>query len=76
LLGFGDVSKYLGYNALADHFPAMTLRPNPDCSASGCRKQQERYNAGAADRALAAAAVPPAEDPAAARTRSTRARPG
>lgn len=43
LLGFGDVSTYLGYNALKDHFPQMVLRPNPECTSYHCRRQQELY---------------------------------
>lgn len=31
LLGFGEVSNYLGYNALSDFFPRMSLKPNPQC---------------------------------------------
>lgn len=31
LLNFGEVSNYLGYNALIDFFPRMDLRPNPQC---------------------------------------------
>lgn len=31
LLNFGEVSSYLGYNALIDFFPKMVLRPNPQC---------------------------------------------
>ena len=65
LLGFGDVSRYLGYNALQDHFPSMTLRPNPDCSSSWCRKQQKRYAELAAERALTATPAETVEEPAA-----------
>lgn len=31
LLNFGEVSDYLGYNALSDFFPRMSLKPNPQC---------------------------------------------
>ncbi|GFR14874.1 ubiquitin-like modifier-activating enzyme 5 [Trichonephila clavata] len=44
LLKFGKVSHYLGYNALDDYFPTMTLQPNPDCDESICRKRQEEYS--------------------------------
>lgn len=40
LLGFGEVSDYLGYSAMKDFFPTMTLKPNPGCSDSWCVKRQ------------------------------------
>uniref|UniRef100_A0A8D0DLK8 Ubiquitin-like modifier-activating enzyme 5 n=1 Tax=Salvator merianae TaxID=96440 RepID=A0A8D0DLK8_SALMN len=43
LLNFGTVSFYLGYNAMQDFFPTMTMRPNPQCSDRNCRLQQEEY---------------------------------
>jgi len=45
LLNFGEVSNYLGYNALIDFFPRMVLRPNPQCDDSWCRKRQEEFQA-------------------------------
>ena len=45
LLRFGDVSYYLGYNAMQDFFPRMTLRPNPNCGDKYCRERQEEYAA-------------------------------
>ena len=57
LLEFGQVSTYLGYAALTDHFPTMTLKPNPECTSFWCRKQQAAWNAGEADRQKAAAAA-------------------
>lgn len=45
LLNFGEVSNYLGYNALIDFFPRMTLRPNTQCDDNWCRKRQEEFNA-------------------------------
>lgn len=45
LLGFGEVSNYLGYNALSDFFPKMDLRPNPECDDSLCRENQKKFNA-------------------------------
>lgn len=45
LLNFGQVSYYLGYNALVDFFPTMTVKPNPQCEDSWCRKRQAEYNA-------------------------------
>jgi len=43
LLGFGKVSNYLGYNAMADFFPLDTMRPNPECPNSFCVKHQQIY---------------------------------
>ncbi|XP_028659680.1 ubiquitin-like modifier-activating enzyme 5 isoform X1 [Erpetoichthys calabaricus] len=43
LLGFGSVSYYLGYNAMKDFFPTMTMKPNTQCNDVHCRKQQEEY---------------------------------
>ncbi|KAG1690625.1 hypothetical protein DVH05_027975 [Phytophthora capsici] len=40
LLGFGQVSYYLGYSAMKDFFPSDVMRPNPECSNAQCRKQQ------------------------------------
>jgi len=37
------VSYYLGYNAMQDFFPTMSMKPNPQCSDQNCRKQQENY---------------------------------
>ncbi|XP_049858706.1 ubiquitin-like modifier-activating enzyme 5 [Schistocerca gregaria] len=41
LLGFGQVTYYLGYSALQDFFPVMKLRPNPSCEDNFCRKRQQ-----------------------------------
>lgn len=43
LLGFGEVSNYLGYNALNDFFPKMTLKPNEQCNDSYCRQRQSEF---------------------------------
>lgn len=40
LLQFGQVSNYLGYNALNDFFPTMNLRPNPNCDDKYCQIRQ------------------------------------
>lgn len=40
LLTFGDTSDYLGYSAMKDFFPTMTLRPNPTCGDNWCVKRQ------------------------------------
>lgn len=45
LLNFGDVSHYLGYNAMQDFFPKMTLRPNPSCEDKYCIERQHEYAA-------------------------------
>ncbi|XP_014603493.1 PREDICTED: ubiquitin-like modifier-activating enzyme 5 [Polistes canadensis] len=45
LLNFGDVTCYLGYNALQDFFPTMTLKPNPNCADNYCRQRQQEYQA-------------------------------
>jgi len=43
LLKFGRVSHYLGYNAMEDFFPSMTLRPNPNCDDVHCKQRQKEY---------------------------------
>lgn len=43
LLKFGQVSKYLGYNAMLDFFPTMTMKPNEQCDEYFCRKRQEEF---------------------------------
>ncbi|XP_017887465.1 ubiquitin-like modifier-activating enzyme 5 [Ceratina calcarata] len=43
LLNFGEVSYYLGYNAMQDFFPKMTLRPNPNCDDRYCKERQQEY---------------------------------
>jgi len=43
LLKFGDVSHYLGYNAMKDFFPTMSLKPNKACDDYHCRKQQKKF---------------------------------
>lgn len=43
LLGFGEVSNYLGYNALIDFFPKMTLKPNESCTDAYCRQRQKEF---------------------------------
>lgn len=43
LLDFGTVSNYIGYNALTDFFPTMSMKPNPQCHDVYCRKQQKAY---------------------------------
>lgn len=43
LLKFGQVSHYLGYNAMEDFFPRMTLKPNPSCDNTRCKQLQQEY---------------------------------
>jgi len=43
LLKFGKVSHYLGYNAMEDFFPIMTLQPNPNCDDAYCKQRQKEY---------------------------------
>uniref|UniRef100_A0A182N9Z0 Ubiquitin-like modifier-activating enzyme 5 n=1 Tax=Anopheles dirus TaxID=7168 RepID=A0A182N9Z0_9DIPT len=43
LLHFGTVSDYLGYNALIDFFPRMSLKPNPTCDDRYCLQRQQEY---------------------------------
>lgn len=45
LLNFGEVSNYLGYNAMIDFFPRMVLRPNPTCDDNWCVKRQAEFQA-------------------------------
>jgi len=44
-LGFGTVSYYLGYNALADFFPQWAMRRNPVCGSRVCRALQQKHAA-------------------------------
>eukprot|EP00742_Colponemidia_sp_Colp-10_P001274 GILJ01001372.1.p1 GENE.GILJ01001372.1~~GILJ01001372.1.p1 ORF type:complete len:411 (+),score=80.22 GILJ01001372.1:170-1234(+) len=41
LLQFGDVSYFLGYNALNDYFPSYTMTPNPECPNRHCVQRQK-----------------------------------
>ncbi|KAL3844309.1 hypothetical protein ACJIZ3_001712 [Penstemon smallii] len=43
LLKFGNVTPYLGYNALKDFFPTMEMKPNPQCSNAACLEKQKEY---------------------------------
>lgn len=45
LLGFGEVSNYLGYNAMVDFYPKMSLKPNKQCSDRFCVQRQQEFNA-------------------------------
>ncbi|CAJ0930021.1 unnamed protein product, partial [Mesorhabditis belari] len=43
LLKFGEVSMYVGYNALNDFFPKESMLANPECDDKYCRKRQKEY---------------------------------
>ncbi|XP_071823228.1 ubiquitin-like modifier-activating enzyme 5 [Apostichopus japonicus] len=43
LLGFGNVTEYLGYSALQDFFPTMLMKPNPQCTGRYCVERQADY---------------------------------
>jgi len=43
LLNFGTVSSYLGYNAMDDFFPKMSMKPNPDCDDYHCLNNQKSF---------------------------------
>lgn len=43
LLSFGESVDYLGYSAMKDFFPTMTLRPNPACADTWCIRRQKEY---------------------------------
>ena len=60
LLKFGEVTPYLGYNALRDFFPSMPMRPNPTCTNAHCVRQQAAFAAAQAQRPIVPAAVPAA----------------
>lgn len=45
LLGFGEVSDYMGYNALNDFFPKMSLKPNTQCEDRQCVIRQQEFAA-------------------------------
>ncbi|KAG8230084.1 hypothetical protein J437_LFUL009203 [Ladona fulva] len=40
---FGETSHYLGYSALLDYFPKMSMKPNPACTDINCQKKQVEY---------------------------------
>ena len=43
LLGFGQTTYYLSYNAMMDHFHSCVMYPNPECMNHMCRSVQELY---------------------------------
>jgi len=42
-LEFGEISNFLGYNALQNYFPTYTLKPNTTCANTHCVKAQADY---------------------------------
>lgn len=50
LLKFGQVSHYLGYNAMLDYFPTLSMKPNDSCDEYYCRKRQAEHQAEVAAR--------------------------
>ncbi|KAI5691999.1 ThiF family [Leishmania braziliensis] len=45
LLHFGEVSEYIGYDAMRDHFPRVELKANPECRNALCGERQAAYAA-------------------------------
>eukprot|EP00873_Tetraselmis_striata_P045044 jgi/Tetstr1/465308/TSEL_010005.t1 len=45
MLGFGQVSAYLGYNSLKDFFPSYSMKANPSCSNGRCCTAQAAHAA-------------------------------
>lgn len=43
LLNFGTVSEYVGYDAMNDHFPMISIKANPECRNDTCRSRQAEY---------------------------------
>jgi ubiquitin-like modifier-activating enzyme 5 len=50
LLHFGTVSHYLGYNAMDDFFPKMSMKPNTECDDYHCKEQQKLFAVREAER--------------------------
>lgn len=43
LLNFGTVSEYIGYDAMRDHFPSISIKANPECRNHKCVECREEY---------------------------------
>lgn len=54
LLDFGSVSEYVGYDAMKDHFPSISLKANPECQNNWCVKRQKEYAAAVQEKGEAA----------------------
>jgi ubiquitin-like modifier-activating enzyme 5 len=42
-LQFGEVSYYLGYNAMKNFFPTYRMNPNLECTSAWCQRRREEY---------------------------------
>ncbi|KHJ75708.1 hypothetical protein OESDEN_24676 [Oesophagostomum dentatum] len=62
LLHFGEVSMYVGYNALQDFFPRQEMKPNDQCDDRFCRQRQKEYQAKKAAEPKAEVAVDKEEE--------------
>ncbi|EPB78757.1 ThiF family protein [Ancylostoma ceylanicum] len=62
LLNFGEVSMYVGYNALQDFFPRQEMKPNDQCDDRFCRQRQKEYKAKKAAEAKVEVAVETKEE--------------
>lgn len=49
LLNFGTVSEYVGYDAMRDQFPCITIKANPECTNKVCLERQAEYAARVAE---------------------------
>ncbi|EFP02825.1 hypothetical protein CRE_28362 [Caenorhabditis remanei] len=63
LLNFGEVSHYVGYNALADFFPRESIKPNPFCDDNHCLIRQKEYEARKASETIDLEIQEPEEEP-------------
>ncbi|KAE9419066.1 hypothetical protein Angca_005107, partial [Angiostrongylus cantonensis] len=61
LLNFGEVSMYVGYNALLDFFPRQDMRPNDQCGDRFCRQRQKEYQEKSASQPAAEIVTPEEE---------------
>ena len=46
LLRFGEVSSFLGYNAMKDYFPKYEIKANEQCTNTWCIRRQREYQVG------------------------------
>jgi ubiquitin-like modifier-activating enzyme 5 len=63
LLQFGEVSYYLGYNAMKNFFPSYRMNPNLECTSSWCQRRREEYEKKRASEPVVVSEEAPAEDP-------------
>ncbi len=45
VVGWAQVTQYLGYSSLKDFFPSMQIRPNPGCINPLCGRAQAAHQA-------------------------------